>query len=483
MDVLLNWLWQGCAAAGVAWVVLNGSRRLSATTRYSLWWTTMISVMSLPMLPALASSTLVAGDEAVLGLTSVQSVTLPPLPSWHTTLFLLCWAVWINVTLVRAVNALGSLLGIKQRALPFPTQREARLRGWMAVRARGRRAGLMVSNEIPRAAVLGLGSPVIAVTPSLLRELDDEELDRIIVHEWAHVQRRDDTARLIQMCVRVLVGFHPAVWWIDRQLEIEREVACDDRVVEITGAAKAYAASLTKLATMPCASPNLALAPGAFSASPLTTRVLRLLDGRRNRSTERSFLALTLATPALLTVAIGMASFELVVIATPPSARSAALVTATFTNVRHSEPPRAGQQITLQVRAREPKRVTATGTPMIPPDTRAAAIGQPQHQPGGARPVLVSMAAAAQESERHPAIPELPVSNDSSPWPLTAAIEQPEPPVDVTVDTIPALDTKSSTPWGAAADAAAAVGRGSQKAAVRTAGFFTKLGKNIGGAF
>ena len=193
-------------------------------------------------------------------------------------------------------------------------------------------------------------------------------------------------------------------------------------------------------------------------------------------------MALTLATPALLMAAIGMASFELVVIATPPSARSAALVTATLTSVRHSEPPRAGPQITLQVRAREPKRVTATGTTTIPSDTRPATIGLPHHQPDTARPVLVSDA-AAQESERHPLILELPVSNDSSPWPLAAAIEQPKPPVDVTVDTVPTLETKSMTPWGATADAAVAVGRGSQKAAVRTAGFFTKLGKNIGGAF
>jgi hypothetical protein len=39
------------------------------------------------------------------------------------------------------------------------------------------------------------------------------------------------------------------------------------------------------------------------------------------------------------------------------------------------------------------------------------------------------------------------------------------------------------TPWRAAADAGTSVGRGSQKAAVATAGFFSRLGKSIAGAF
>jgi hypothetical protein len=44
-------------------------------------------------------------------------------------------------------------------------------------------------------------------------------------------------------------------------------------------------------------------------------------------------------------------------------------------------------------------------------------------------------------------------------------------------------ESKPATPWGAAASAGVNVGKGSQKAAVATAGFFTKLGKSISGAF
>jgi hypothetical protein len=46
-----------------------------------------------------------------------------------------------------------------------------------------------------------------------------------------------------------------------------------------------------------------------------------------------------------------------------------------------------------------------------------------------------------------------------------------------------AASTQGTTPWRAAADAGTSVGRGSQKAAVATAGFFSRLGKSIAGAF
>ena len=105
------------------------------------------------------------------------------------------------------------------------------------------------------------------------------------MHEWAHVQRRDDYARLAQVVIRMVAGLHPAVWWIGRRLEIEREIACDDYAVNITGAAQRLARCLTKLAEAPQRAMRAALAPGMLASSQLTLRVRSLLDPRRNTST------------------------------------------------------------------------------------------------------------------------------------------------------------------------------------------------------
>ena len=96
--------------------------------------------------------------------------------------------------------------------------------------------------------MIGLGPALIAVSPEALERLTDDELDQVVLHEWAHVQRRDDYARLIQLAIRSVAGLHPAVWWIGRRLEIEREIACDDYAVNVTGGARRLAVSLTKLA-------------------------------------------------------------------------------------------------------------------------------------------------------------------------------------------------------------------------------------------
>ena len=95
---------------------------------------------------------------------------------------------------------------------------------------------------------MGCGSPVIAIAPALVQHLTADELDRVVIHEWAHVQRRDDLANVAQLVARVLAGWHPAVWWLDRRLQAERETACDEMAVALTGSSKVYAACLVKLA-------------------------------------------------------------------------------------------------------------------------------------------------------------------------------------------------------------------------------------------
>ena len=55
MDVLANWMWQGGAVAVAATIVLRASRRMSATTRYNLWWITLAVVLALPILSSLSA--------------------------------------------------------------------------------------------------------------------------------------------------------------------------------------------------------------------------------------------------------------------------------------------------------------------------------------------------------------------------------------------------------------------------------------------
>jgi hypothetical protein len=50
LAALVNWVWQGSVVALVATAILGPFRRISATTRYQLWWITLFIVLALPAL-------------------------------------------------------------------------------------------------------------------------------------------------------------------------------------------------------------------------------------------------------------------------------------------------------------------------------------------------------------------------------------------------------------------------------------------------
>jgi hypothetical protein len=95
---------------------------------------------------------------------------------------------------------------------------------------------------------LGFFQPAIVVPSWALHELSVEELRAVLLHELAHLRRWDDWTNLAQKIVQAIFFFHPAVWWIERNLALEREMACDDLVVAHTANPRAYAASLVSLA-------------------------------------------------------------------------------------------------------------------------------------------------------------------------------------------------------------------------------------------
>src|SRR5208282_5537471 len=72
-------------------------------------------------------------------------------------------------------------------------------------------------------------------------------LNVVLLHEFAHLRRWDDWTNLIQKMVRALFFFHPAVWWIENRLAVEREMACDDAVLAETANPHGYASCLVSL--------------------------------------------------------------------------------------------------------------------------------------------------------------------------------------------------------------------------------------------
>jgi beta-lactamase regulating signal transducer with metallopeptidase domain len=485
MDVLANWLWQGCAVAVAATILLHASPRTSATTRYRAWWIALLLVLSLPALPALF--TFGAAQPIVLATPQSASrslgVTLPMLPWWAVATATAVWIAWTALSLVRLTRAFAALRRAKAGCSPFPALRESRLRAWTSMRQSGRRATLVISPDVRSAAVLGLSAPAIAVAPAVVRALSDGELDQILVHEWAHVQRRDDKARVVQLLVTAVAGLHPAIWWIDRRLHIERETACDDWTVNITGAPKAYAACLTRLAAM---GNDSELVPAVWSSSTLTTRVVRLLDRSRNTSTRVAVSGLLFTVAVLVGVALSAARIELVVSQSPSVTAESPPVVALAPDETSTTPALPPGQTPSDARPAQ-KSVDGSRAAPSPRTGSDTPTGSPAAPSSGSREIA-SPAVASSTPAAASAVPRSQVLDMSTlDVASTSSIEVlPGATGSLPVGTIVARGAeagKTPTPWGAAADAGVAVGKSSQKAAVKTAGFFARMGKSIAGAF
>jgi beta-lactamase regulating signal transducer with metallopeptidase domain len=176
------------------------------------------------------------------------------------------------------------------------------------VQPRWRRTSLRVGQQRSGACALGLWRPVILVPQSLLETLSDADLDLVVMHEHAHLRRYDDWSRLLQCAVAALVGLHPAIWFIGRRIDLEREAACDDQVVARTGAPGRYAQCLMQVAAVALKlhRPNATVIPAmARSTAMLRVRIDRLLDVHRESAPRLKWIATAGSAAALAMAVVG----------------------------------------------------------------------------------------------------------------------------------------------------------------------------------
>ena len=129
---------------------------------------------------------------------------------------------------------------------------------------------------------VGFFHPAIILPAWLLNHGTGDELKHVLLHELAHLRRRDDWTNLLQQVVKALFFFHPAIWWMERELALSREQACDDAALEQTADAQDYARSLALVAEKSFIRRQVALAQAILGrAHQLTQRVTRILDPKR----------------------------------------------------------------------------------------------------------------------------------------------------------------------------------------------------------
>jgi beta-lactamase regulating signal transducer with metallopeptidase domain len=222
--------------------------------------------------------------------------------------WLVLWAAGTALLLVPLAWSLCALAVVMRRARPAgeglasevaAISRELGLRGPAYVRLGAPEAMPMVCG-IFRAHLL---------LPSSAVEWPAARLRAVLLHELAHLRRRDPLALLVAQLARAVHWFNPLVWFAVHQLRIEQEQACDDFVLRHGIRASEYASDLLAVATGLRPQPGAAAALTMARPARIEGRITSILDGARNRaSLTRRLIFATAILAAIIALPLAMLS-------------------------------------------------------------------------------------------------------------------------------------------------------------------------------
>lgn len=310
---VVNATLEGVVIAGLVWLALRVSGRHNSRTRFAIWFLALLSIAILPFLANYHGSQPTA-----------HVVTMPA--NWAMYLAT-AWALGFTIALARLVIGMFHLFSLRRHSEEINLQT---LPASVALRlneeGRARSVKLYRSSRVSIPAVIGFFRPAIILPTALVPELSEAELDVVLLHELAHLRRWDDWSNLAQKIVKAVFFFHPAVWWIENRLTIEREMACDEIVLARTANPRAYAAFLISFHEKLQRTRTMALVQALVSrVCQLSLRVAAILNhAKANAGGSRRMpvLGVALALVAMLFSAVPRVP-EFVSFGSPPHAQVA----------------------------------------------------------------------------------------------------------------------------------------------------------------
>jgi beta-lactamase regulating signal transducer with metallopeptidase domain len=113
----------------------------------------------------------------------------------------------------------------------------------------GRKVKLGISSSIETPISLGWIEPIILLPIAIVNQLSVKEIESIILHEWAHILRNDYLLNLMTSFVQLVLFFNPFVYLFNKEISLQREIACDSFVLNTSVEKLDYLNTLFKMAT------------------------------------------------------------------------------------------------------------------------------------------------------------------------------------------------------------------------------------------
>jgi GWxTD domain-containing protein len=318
---LLHFVWQGAIVAGLLAVALRLLSGRSAQVRYGVACGALLLMTVLPLATfgylamtsrgadaaithSSASTGFVIGDAGGFG--GMGDSWLGPIAASLDRSLPWILAAWC-AGVVLFLGRLNVGLIVARRMTRTATQ-AASLELQRVFQGVKQRVGVTRAVRLAHSAlvqvptVIGWLRPVVLIPLGCLTGLSPVQVEAIFAHELAHIRRHDYLVSVLQSFVEAVLFYHPALWWVSKQVRREREDCCDDLAVRVSGDSLAYAKALSLLEEHRSSYPVVSL--GA-NGGALVMRIRRLL-GYEEAPAFSQLAAMTLLVVMVAAVALGI---------------------------------------------------------------------------------------------------------------------------------------------------------------------------------
>jgi beta-lactamase regulating signal transducer with metallopeptidase domain len=296
---LFTWSCQAFLLLGIAWVGLKLDRSRSATVRYRIWLIALLTVAGIPLFGVLNQQLRTPIIVAPFPVREIGAVALPaiiPQPTqlafyWPSliwpALFVL-WTAGVIVSLFRLGSSLWKLHRIQSSARLVSLNYLGCSSSDLPDSEPGG-LSIALSNGVQSPGLAGLFRPIILLPADIMSWTDREERTSILRHEIAHIKRLDHIASCFQAVLKCLLFFHPLLRYADHRLGLEREIACDDRVLGLGTEPIAYAEAILKAAERGFVTDVVHQTASFNSRKTLERRIEMIMNTNRTRRPLRKW--------------------------------------------------------------------------------------------------------------------------------------------------------------------------------------------------
>ncbi len=311
---IVHSLWQGAVVYAILFIVLMAWPKLSARLKHNLafgslfliftsFCFTFFSVFELPT-SGTAVKQIAINHIAYQDLTTLSS-SLHLKAETYFPVVASIYTVGIIFQLIVLLSGYAKLKRLKRESdLAVPEVWASIFESILTQLKINKTVRFYLSSKVNVPLVVGFFKPVVLFPVALATQLDLQQVEAILIHELSHIRRNDYLINLVKTCIETLLFFNPFVWLTTRFIQIEREHACDDLVVNLTGTPVTYAHALLKLELIKDKQqPSLSLAATGKNQH-LYQRIKRITDMKTNyMSAKQQFFILTLTITTVVSLA------------------------------------------------------------------------------------------------------------------------------------------------------------------------------------